>query len=112
MRPFFVPVVLLLAGCAASPYASRPDAAARLTMRDRPGYPFAEHREGFTAVDGHPVPSGPSKSVAIQAGEHVITYNCPGWFTVDAYPKLSYVFERAARYELDCGAQPHIERVP
>ena len=116
MRNIWFLLVTLLAGCASDPFASSSRlgtgaSPAVLTVRERPAYPFAEGRDGVTQVDGRAVPGGPSRTVKLKPGSHVVTYSCPGWFSVDGYPELSYTFQPGSRYELDCGKEPHVEPV-
>ena len=114
MRIVSLLFVTLLAGCASDPFvfsSGTGSSAAVLTVRERPGYPFAAGRDGVTQVDGRGVLGGPSRTVSLKPGVHVVTYSCPGWLSVDGYPELSYTFQPGSRYELDCGKEPHIELV-
>lgn len=104
-----------LAGCAATPFAlgsSPASSVATLSVRERPGYPFSVGYNGITEVDGREAAGGPARTIALKPGSHTFTYSCPGWFSVDGFPQMSYSFEAGVRYELDCEKGPHVEVVP
>jgi hypothetical protein len=82
---------------------------ALLTVRERPAYPASPRYNGITEVDGQGVPGGPAMSVSLNPGRRTVTYSCPGWFSVDGFPELSYRFEAGVRYELVCEKDPHVE---
>jgi hypothetical protein len=110
MRNVLASAVLLLAGCSAlAPVSS--SAEASLFVRDQSRYPFKAGFDGIASVDGTPVAGGPLRSVQLVPGRHTLGYSCPGWFSTDHLPTLSYVFAAGVRYELDCSTEPHVVQV-
>jgi hypothetical protein len=91
---------ILLAGCVTAPVVNHSfDGAAVLRyIGDTPLGPG----DGIYMVDSHALNKPPQREVYVRPGRREITFNCPGWISVDGMPSTTFKFKANGRYGLFC----------